>query len=85
LPGERPDLWLPKDGPFLAAPPSPLPEAEELPVAELCRRLAIPEQQAIWNAQQQGIVIADTAMTIRAIAVEHHVSPAVVNQALRVE
>ncbi|MFB3852300.1 MAG: DUF4405 domain-containing protein [Vicinamibacterales bacterium] len=72
-----------KDGEMLAAVPPPLPEAEKLPVAEICRRLAIPEAQALLNAQSRGIVIADPSATIEAVAAKNHVSPENVYLALR--
>lgn len=71
-----------KDGVYLVMAPPPLPEAERLPVSDICRRLAIPEHQALMNAQQRGIVISDTSVTIAVIAAEHRVSPEDVYQAL---
>lgn len=71
-----------KDGVYLVMAPPPLPEAERLAVSDICRHLAIPEQQALANARQRGIIISDTSVTIAVIAAEHDVTPEEVYQAL---
>jgi hypothetical protein len=74
-----------KDGKFTVVAPPPDMNADELTLSEVCVRLDLPTEQAVANARGRGIVIADPARTLGAIAEELGLSPETLYRAIRGE